>query len=123
MNDLNKDPSGHDEPRSADGGAEVNGAPVPDLELRKSYRIAVIKYGLARLAMVLVLTVVIQLLVVVIGAPVPLLFSALLALFVSLPLSMLVFTKWRVEATETLAEYARQRKEHKAWLERELAGR
>ena len=47
----------------------------------------------------------------------------MLALFVALPLSMLVFTKWRVEATESLAEYSRQRKERKEWIQRELAGR
>ena len=79
------------EPGSA---PEPESAPQPDPELRRKSRIAMVKYGLARIA-----------------------------LFVALPLSMLVFTKWRVEATESLAEYSRQRKERKEWIQRELAGR
>ena len=60
---------------------------------------------------------------VVIDAPIPLVFTALLALFVALPLSMLVFSQWRLEATQSIAEYSRQRQEHKAWVQRELSGR
>ena len=97
--------------------------PKPAPELRSASRKAMVKYGLARLVLFLVLTVVIQGLAMLIGAPVPLIFSALLALFLALPLSMLIFTKWRLEATNSLAEYSRQRKAHKAWVQRELAGR
>ncbi|MDN5741132.1 DUF4229 domain-containing protein, partial [Corynebacterium casei] len=64
-----------------------------------------------------------QTLAVLIDAPIPLVFTALLALFVALPLSMLIFSKWRLEATESIAEYSRQRQEHKAWVQRELSGR
>ena len=60
---------------------------------------------------------------VVLDAPIPLVFTALLALFVALPLSMLVFSQWRLEATQSIAEYSRQRQEHKAWVQRELSGR
>ena len=88
-------------------------APIPDPALRAKSRRAVIKYGLARLGLFIGLTVVIQTLV----------FTALLALFVALPLSMLIFSKWRLEATESIAEYSRQRQEHKAWVQRELSGR
>mgnify|MGYP002651722536 CR=1 FL=1 len=49
--------------------------------------------------------------------------AALLALFVALPLSMLIFKKWRIEATQTLAEYSAQRKAHKRWVQAELEGR
>ncbi|OFS22955.1 hypothetical protein HMPREF3067_02395 [Corynebacterium sp. HMSC04H06] len=91
--------------------------------MRSASRKAMAKYGLARLVLFLVLTAVIQGLAMLIGAPVPLIFSALLALFLALPLSMLIFTKWRLEATNSLAEYSRQRKAHKAWVQRELAGR
>lgn len=98
-------------------------APTPDPELRKKSRRAVVKYGLARLGLFIGLTIVIQALAIAIDAPVPLVFTALLALFVALPLSMLVFSKWRAEATESLAEYSRQRQEHKAWVQRELSGR
>lgn len=98
-------------------------APIPDPELRAKSRRAVIKYGLARLGLFIVLTIVIQTVAVLIDAPIPLVFTALLALFVALPLSMLVFSKWRTEATVSLAEYSRQRQEHKAWVQRELSGR
>src|SRR5699024_8602269 len=98
-------------------------APIPDPELRKKSRRAVVKYGLARLALFIILTVVIQVVAVVIDAPIPLVFTALLALFVALPLSMLVFSQWRLEATQSIAEYSRQRQEHKALVQRELSRR
>ncbi|APT81766.1 DUF4229 domain-containing protein [Corynebacterium ammoniagenes] len=98
-------------------------APIPDPELRKKSRRAVVKYGLARLALFVVLTIVIQTVAVVIDAPIPLVFTALLALFVALPLSMLIFSQWRMEATQSIGEYSQQRKEHKAWVQRELSGR
>ena len=98
-------------------------APIPDPELRKKSRRAVVKYGLARLALFIILTVVIQVVAVAIDAPIPLVFTALLALFVALPLSMLIFSQWRMDATQSLAEYSRQRQEHKAWVQRELSGR
>lgn len=98
-------------------------APEPDPQLRRDSIKAVVKYGLARFVLFIVLTLVIEGIAVLIGAHVPLLIAAMLALFVALPLSMLIFTKWRVEATESLAEYSKQRKEHKKWIQRELAGR
>ena len=97
--------------------------PRPDPQLRRRSRVALWKYGIARVLLFIVLTVVIQLLSMVIGFPIPVLISALLALFVALPLSMLIFSTWRVEATQTLAEYSAQRKAHKAWVQSELAGR
>ncbi|KXI19438.1 hypothetical protein HMPREF3227_00452 [Corynebacterium sp. CMW7794] len=97
--------------------------PAPDPELRKKSRRAMVKYGLARLGLFLVLTVIIHGIVLLVNAPVMLLISAMLALFLALPLSMLMFTRWRVEATESLAAYSAQRKAHKAWVEQELAGR
>lgn len=102
---------------------ELTPPPAPDPALRRRSRAAILKYGAARLLLFLGLTVAIQALVMAINAPVPLLISALLALFLALPLSMLLFTKWRVEATQTLAEYGAQRKAHKQWVEAELAGR
>lgn len=97
--------------------------PTPDLALRRKSRLAVAKYGLARLGLFAVLTGLISLAAVAIDAPVPVLVSAMLALFVALPLSMLLFSTWRVEAVESLAAYSAQRKAHKAWVEQELAGR
>ena len=97
--------------------------PEPDPELKKRSRVTLIKYGLARLGLFLALTVILQGIVMLLGLPVPLMISALLALFLALPLSMLMFSKLRVEATQTLAQYSQQRKEHKAWVKSELAGR
>lgn len=98
-------------------------APELDPALRARSRRAIAKYGAARVALFIVLTIVIQGIVMLVDAPVPLLMSALLALFVALPLSMLLFTRWRVEATQTLAQYSAQRKAHKKWVQEQLAGR
>ena len=97
--------------------------PKPDPELRRRSRKALWKYGLARVVLFIALTAVIELLAVMIGFPIPVLVAALLALFVALPLSMLIFKNWRIEATQTLAEYSAQRKSHKQWVQAELEGR
>ena len=97
--------------------------PKPDPELRRRSRKALWKYGLARGVLFIALTAVIELLAVAIGFPIPVLMAALLALFVALPLSMLIFKNWRIEATQTLAEYSAQRKAHKRWVQAELEGR
>lgn len=97
--------------------------PQPDPALKRRSRVALWKYGAARVVLFIVLTVVIQLLAMAVLQTFPLLVSALLALFVALPLSMLIFSKWRVEATQSLAEYSAQRKAHKKWVQEELAGR
>ena len=97
--------------------------PQPDPALKRRSRQALWKYGAARVVLFIVLTAVIQLLAMAVLGTFPLLVSALLALFVALPLSMLIFSKWRMEATQTLAEYSAQRKAHKEWVQKELAGR
>lgn len=71
----------------------------------------------------MVLTIVIQLLAMLIGAPVPLLISATLALIVAMPLSVFVFKGLRVRATQAVASWDAQRKAHKAWLREELSKR
>lgn len=86
-------------------------------------RKAALIYGGLRLALFIVLTVVIQALALLIDAPVPLVMSALLALIVAFPLSMLIFPKQRVEATEAMAEWNAQRKARKQWVADELADR
>ena len=80
-------------------------------------------YGLDRLLLFIALTVVIQLLAVLIGAPVPVIMSALLALIVAFPLSMLLFKRRRLEANEAVAELKRQRAARKDWIQAELAER
>lgn len=86
-------------------------------------RKAVAMYGLDRLLLFIGLTVVIQLLAVLIGAPVPVIMSALLALIVAFPLSMLMFKRHRLEANAAVAELKRQREQRKAWIHSELAER
>ena len=97
--------------------------PQLDPQTRKQASRAMLKYGGARLGLFLGLTIVIQALAVLIGAQVPLVVSALLALLVALPLSMLIFKKLRIETTQAVAKLAQQRKARKEWVNRELAGR
>lgn len=103
--------------------SQIPEPPQLDPALKHRSRVALWKYGAARVVLFIVLTVAIQLLAMAVGVAIPVLVSALLALFVALPLSMLIFSKWRVEATQSLAEYSAQRKAHKQWVQAELAGR
>lgn len=106
--------------------AAKRGALPPESEdatLRARARRALLKYGLARLALFLVLTVVIAVVAWLVHSPVPLMMSALLALFVAFPLSMLVFTNLRLEANRALALSHQRRKQRKEWVQEELAQR
>jgi len=93
----------------------------PEAKSRANKAVAI--YGLDRLLLFIGLTVVIQLLAVLIGAPVPVIMSALLALIVAFPLSMLLFKRHRLEANEAVAELKRQRQARKDWIQSELAER
>ena len=84
---------------------------------------ALFKYGGARFGLFVVLTIVIQLFAVLIDAPVPLVMSALLALLVAFPLSMLVFKGMRVDANRSVGAWNAQRKARKEWVKRELDAR
>lgn len=97
--------------------------PELDPEVRKRANSAALKYGLARLGLFVVLTVIVQLAAVLIDAPVPLVMSALFALLLAFPLSMLLFSGLRQDATEAVGAWSRQRKERKAWIRDELASR
>ncbi|WP_293830600.1 DUF4229 domain-containing protein [uncultured Corynebacterium sp.] len=98
-------------------------SPQVDPEAKSRANKAVAIYGLDRLLLFIGLTVVIQLLAVLIGAPVPVIMSALLALIVAFPLSMLLFKRHRLEANEAVAELKRQRQARKDWIQSELAER
>lgn len=100
-----------------------NSAPALDAGVRKRANRAALVYGGLRLGLFIVLTVVIQSIAVLIGAPVPLVMSALLALIVAFPLSMLIFSKQRVAATEAMATWNEQRRARKQWVNDELADR
>ncbi|PFG27297.1 DUF4229 domain-containing protein [Corynebacterium renale] len=94
-----------------------------DKELRSQANKALAKYGLARLGLFIVLTVIIQVAAVLIGAPVPLVMSALLALIVAFPLSMLTFPTMRLEANAAVAAWNQRRKDRKEWIAQELSER
>ncbi|HZK32840.1 MAG TPA: DUF4229 domain-containing protein [Corynebacterium sp.] len=98
-------------------------APQLDPEVRKRANRAALRYGLARFALFVALTVLIQVLALLIDAPVPLVMGALLALIVALPLSMLIFPRMRVEATEAVAAWSQQRQARKQWVREELSRR
>ncbi|MDK8305583.1 DUF4229 domain-containing protein [Corynebacterium imitans] len=98
-------------------------APELDPNVRSRANKAAAVYGLYRLGLFIALTVVIQAAALLIGAPVPLIMSALLALIVAFPLSMLVFKRQRIEATEAVAQWREQRKARKEWIASELAER
>lgn len=98
-------------------------APTPDKKLRDRAWFDVVSYGLARLLLFVVLTAVIQGISMLVGVPFPLMISALLALIVAFPLSMFLFKGLRLRVTQELAEWDRQRKEHKKWMNEELSKR
>ncbi len=108
-------------PPQQDGAAAQ--PPELDPEVRKRANSAALKYGLARLGLFVGLTVVIALLAGLIGAPVPLVMSALLALIVAFPLSMVIFPKMRLEANAAVAAWDAQRKARKQWVRSELESR
>ncbi|MBZ8177650.1 DUF4229 domain-containing protein [Corynebacterium poyangense] len=95
----------------------------PDPQLRRKATRAIVLYGLARLLLFIVLTAIIQVVAYLISAPLPLVMSALLALIVAFPLSMLLFPRMRMDATATLAQWKQQRKDQKEWVRRELSQR
>lgn len=97
--------------------------PQLDPEVRKRANTAAVKYGLARLGLFVVLTVIIAVLAGLIGAPVPLVMSALLALIVAFPLSMILFPRMRLEANSAVAAWDAQRRARKQWVRSELESR
>ena len=101
----------------------TDSAPTVDPEARSRANRAALKYGALRFGLFVLLAVVIQIVAVVIDAPVPIVMSALLALIVAFPLSMLVFKRQRIEATEAVAHWREQRKLRKEWISSELSER
>ncbi|GAB3944755.1 DUF4229 domain-containing protein [Corynebacterium tapiri] len=102
---------------------ENQNAPELDPAVASRARRAAVIYGLARLGLFIALTVLIELIAVLIGAPVPLVMAALLALIVAFPLSMLIFSGLRRDATQAVAEFSRQRAARKQWVRDELSSR
>lgn len=82
-------------------------------------------YGLARLVLFIVLTVIIQLIAVALGMgqSFPLAISALLALIIAFPLSMFVFKGLRGRVNEEIAVWDEGRQRHKDQMRRQLEDR
>lgn len=85
----------------------------------------VLLYGFLRLLLFLVLTFVIHSIVILLGMAnfFPLLMSALLALILALPLSMMMFKNLRLRVTAQMAEWDSARREHKRQLQEQLQDR
>ena len=83
----------------------------------------ILLYGLARLLLFFVLTVVIAYGAYLVGAPMPLMISALLALIVALPLSMFFFKGLRRRVTTEMALWNEQRRAHKEYIKSQLEDR
>ncbi|MCS4489704.1 DUF4229 domain-containing protein [Corynebacterium sp. ES2794-CONJ1] len=95
----------------------------PDAAIRRSAVKNLLLYGLARLALFILLTALIQIIATMIGALVPIFISAMLALLIAMPLSVFVFKGLRVKATTAVAQWHYQRKAYKKWVQDELASR
>ncbi|RAV33245.1 DUF4229 domain-containing protein [Corynebacterium heidelbergense] len=82
-------------------------------------------YGLLRLLLFIALTVVIHSIVILAGMAnyFPLLISAMLALILALPLSMLLFRKLRLRVTEQMAQWDANRRAHKETIRQQLQER
>lgn len=83
----------------------------------------ILLYGLARLLLFVVLTVVIAYGAYLVGAPMPLMISALLALIVALPLSMFIFKGLRQRVTTEMAVWNEERRAHKEYIKSQLEDR
>lgn len=82
-------------------------------------------YGVARLLLFIVLTVVIELIVVALGMgkSFPLAISALLALLLAFPLSMFLFKGLRTRVNEQIAVWDAGRRKHKDEMRAQLEER
>lgn len=99
--------------------------PAEQPKLSSSTKKDVLLYGLARLLLFVVLTAVIHGIVLAMGMAnsFPLLMSALLALILALPLSMLLFRKLRLRVNGEIANWDADRRAHKEQMRRQLQER
>ncbi len=102
------------------GGADLTPGRLPARAWRD-----IALYGLARVLVFVVLTVVIQSVAILMGMgqSFPLLMSALLALIVALPLSMLLFKNLRLRVNEQIAVRDAGRRAHKEQMRAQLEER
>lgn len=108
---------------SGDSAKPVAAAQQPKLSSSTKKDVAL--YGLARLLLFVVLTAVIHGIVLAMGMAhsFPLLMSALLALILALPLSMLLFRKLRLRVNGEIARWDADRRAHKEQMRRQLQER
>ncbi|MBF6131242.1 DUF4229 domain-containing protein [Nocardia brasiliensis] len=79
-------------------------------------------YTLARLALVVVITVLIVLVAQLVSVDIPLVVAALFALIIAMPLSLLLFKRLRVRVNEDIAVVDERRRHDKAQLRARLRG-
>ncbi|MGX0118606.1 DUF4229 domain-containing protein [Corynebacterium otitidis] len=107
----------------AENHTSPDSAPDADAKLGSHACRALLKYGLARLGLFVALAAAVQLIGFAFGITLPIVISALLGLLIAFPLSMLVFTNLRIDATRSLARWREVRRRRKRWVQEELAER
>ncbi len=126
MNDSVNDSAGDSVEKTVGEAVSDNGATdlAPGKLGGEAWR-DIVLYGVARLVLFIVLTVVIQLIAVLLemGQSFPLAISALLALIIAFPLSMFVFKGLRLRVNEHLAVWGAGRERHKDEMRAQLEER
>nr|WP_255549421.1 DUF4229 domain-containing protein [Corynebacterium sp. TAE3-ERU12] len=78
---------------------------------------------MARIALLIALTLLLALISSLVGAYVPMAVLAVLALIIAMPLSVFVFPRLQANANAAMARWAANRKAHKEYVRAELADR
>ena len=105
-------PTPHDEGATAAGRRAGAGSLIRDVAL----------YSVARLALVVVLTLLILYVPRVFGVEIPLLIAALFAVLIALPLSLVLFSSLRRRVNEGIAAVDERRRTERADLENRMRG-
>lgn len=111
----------------SDNVKQAPGKQAPDENAHRAQRNRAFKdvfwYGLARLVLFLVLFLVLIGVVVLFEIQIPLAILAVLALIVAMPASVFAFPRLRERASEGVAVWDRNRREHKAYVREQLSAR
>ncbi len=105
-----------------EGASSTDDAVTPDPSAKKRLVKHLVLYTLARLALFAALTAVIMLIGSLAVDEFPLLLAMVLALLVSLPLSMVLFKSLRLSVNQDIAVVDATRRAHRADLEAKLRG-
>ncbi|WP_048759298.1 DUF4229 domain-containing protein [Corynebacterium vitaeruminis] len=80
-------------------------------------------YGLARLLLFLVLFFILLAIIYFVNVRIPAAITAVFALIISMPLSVFVFPKLRVQANESVAVWSENRRAHKEYIAQQIKDR